>query len=158
MTTDALGHDERRRPSAAARLGAIAGVTPVAMFLIWIGISGWGGTPFEFVQGLAIIAAIAVVAGLIVGGRSGRSVRSLLLDAVAYPAVAWAFVLPIGVVGSTWTRVIDGSLSDPAGVVTSMFFLLLYGAVSAIYLIPLLTPFGAGWAVTYRALRRGMRV
>jgi hypothetical protein len=158
MTTDTLGHAERPRPSTGARLGALAGVTPVLMFLAWNGIFGWGGTPIEFIQGLVIIAAIALVAGWIVGGRSRRSVRSVLLDTVAYPVVVWLLVLPISVVGSTWTGVVEGSLGDPAAVVTSMLFLLLYGAASAIYLIPFLIPFGAGWALTYYLLRRGMRV
>ncbi len=76
----------------------------------------------------------------------------------AYPVVAWLLVLPVGVIGSTLTGVVDGSLSDPAAVVTSMFFMLLYGAASALYVIPFLTPFGAGWALTYYLLRRGMRV
>jgi hypothetical protein len=156
MTTETPEHDEPARSLPAARLGVIAGVTPVVMFIAWSMISPWDGTPVEFVQGLAIIAAIALVAGWIVGGRSGRSFRSMLLDTVAYPAVAWLIVLPIGVVGSTWTGVLDGSLGDPAEVFTSMFFLLLYGAVSAIYVIPLLTPFGAGWALTYYLMRRGM--
>jgi hypothetical protein len=158
MTTDALEQDGQARPSGARRLGAIAGVTPVAMFVAWTAISGWGGTAIEFVQGLAIIAGIALVAGWIVGGRSGRSIRSVLLDTIAYPVVAWLLVLPVGVIGSTWTGVIDGSLNDPAAVVISMLFMLLYEAASALYLIPFLTPFGAGWAVTYYILRRRMGV
>ena len=158
MTTSSLEQDGRPRPPTASRLGAIAGVTPVAMFVAWTTISGWGGTTIEFVQGLAIIAAIALVAGWVVGGRSGRSVRSVLLDTIAYPVVAWLLVLPVGVIGSTWTGVVDGSLSEPAAVVTSMFFMLLYWAASALYLIPFLIPFGAGWAVTYYVLRRGMGV
>jgi hypothetical protein len=35
---------------------------------------------------------------------------------------------------------------------------LLYGLASSLYVIPLLTPFGAGWSLTYHLLRRGMSV
>ena len=153
MTTAALERDGQPRRSTAARLGAIAGVTPVVMFVAWNAISGWGGTSIEFVQGFAIIAAIALVAGWIVGGRSRRSVRSVVLDTVAYPVIVWLLVLPIGAIGSTWTAVVDGSLGDPAAVVVSMFFMLLYWAASALYLIPFLTPFGAGLGLTYYVLR-----
>jgi hypothetical protein len=128
------------------------------MFLAWTSISGWSGTPIEFIQAITGIAAIALIAGWIVGGRSVRSIRGTLFGIVAYPAVAWLIALPIGVVASTWSGVIDGSVRDPAAVIASSFFLLLYGAVSALYLIPLLTPFGAGWAFTYYLLRRGMGV
>jgi hypothetical protein len=158
MTTEAREHGERTRPSAAPRLGALAGVTPVVMFLAWNAISGWGGTPIQFAQSMAVISVIAIVAGWIVGGRSDRSIRSVILDTVGFAVVAWLLVLPIGVVGSTWTGVVDGSLGDPAAVVISTFFLLLYGAVSGIYLIPFLTPLGAGWSLTYYLLRRGMHV
>ena len=140
MTTEARAHDERTRPLAAARLGAIAAVTPVMMFLAWTAISHWGGTPVEFIQLLAVISAIALVAGWVVGGRSGRTIRSILLDAIAFPTIAWLIFLPIAAIWSTW----------PWG--------LLYGLVSSLYVIPLLTPFGAGWALTYYLLRRGMGV
>ena len=110
------------------------------MFLAWTAISHWGGTPVEFVQALAVISAIALIAGWIVGGRSGRRIRSIVFDVIAFPAVAWLIFLPVAAIWSTW----------PWG--------LVYGLVATLYVIPLLTPFGAGWAVTYYLLRRGMDV
>lgn len=157
MATEAVENDLRSR-SRIRRLGAIASITPIAMYVVWNQISGWGGTPIEFVQATAILLAIAITAGWIVGGRSGHSIHSALLDCVAYAAVAWLITWPIGVIGSTWAGVSDGTFADPIAALGSMGPLLLYGLVSSFYVIPLLTPFGAGWSLTYHLLRRGMGV
>ncbi len=154
MTTEALNSDRSSR-SHISRLGAIAAFTPVAMYLAWNRISGWGGTPIEFARATAVLMAIAIAAGWIVGGRSGHSIRIALLDCVAYAAVAWLITLPIGVIGSTLT---GGAFASPIAAVGSVGSGLLYGLASSLYVIPLLTPFGAGWSLTYHLLRRGMRV
>jgi hypothetical protein len=157
MATNALENDTRA-PSDIRRLGAIAAATPITMYLVWNVISGWGGTRIEFIRATAVLLVIAIAAGWIVGGRSGRSIRSALLDCLAYAAVAWLITLPIGVIGSTWAGVSDGTFADPIAALGSMGPLLLYGLVSSFYVIPLLTPFGAGWSLTYHLLRRGMGV
>jgi hypothetical protein len=158
MTTDAFEHSGPTQTSGAGRLGALAGVTPIVMFIGWTFVSRWSGSTRDFLVALAAICAVAVIAGWIVGCRSGGSIRSGLLDVVAYPAVAWLIWLPIGVLLSTLSGVADGTVSDPAAAIASKGFLLLYGLVSSLYVIPLMTPFGAGWAVTYYALRRGMPI
>ena len=139
MTTDALEHDGPTRTSAAARLGAVAGVTPVAMFVSWIAITGWSGTSADLIRATAAMALIAVLTGCIIGARSSGSVRHTVVGVLAYPALAWLVMLPIGAIFS----------SSP--------WVVLYGIVASIYVIPLLTPFGIGWALTYYALRRAMR-
>ncbi len=158
MTTDPLEHDDPTPASAAARLGALAATTPIVMFLAWAIISGGIGTSMEFLLALCVGSGIAVVAGWVVGSRTGSSVRGSLFGAIAYVAVGWLVALPVGAIWSTWARVKEGTVSGPADVLASMGFLLLYGLVSSLYVIPLLTPFGAGWALTNFALRRAMRV
>jgi hypothetical protein len=139
MTTHSLEHHGPARPPAAARLGAVAALTPIVMFVSWVAISGWGGTAADLIRALAVIGSIAVVAGWIVGSRSSGSVRHAVVGVVAYPAVAWFVMLPIS------------ALSTGAWGVA-------YGLVSSLYVIPLLTPFGIGWSLTYYALRRATRV
>jgi len=154
MTTDALAHDGPIRRSPAGRLGALAGVTPIAMFSAWIAISGWGGTSSGFVLAVAQIGLGAVVAGWIVGGRIGRSVPGRLLGLVAYGLVGWLVVLPLNVVGSTWQDLHAGRASDPVGIALAAGGYLLYGAVSSIYAVVFLIPFGVGWILTFLLLRR----
>lgn len=139
---------------SAGRLGALAGIAPSLMLAVWTGISGWGGTPVEFVFALSILSAVAIVAGWVVGPRIGPSIRSTLLGVVAYTVVACLTYVPVGVAGSTWQGVQDGSLADPVAVVTRLAGGLAYGLVSSIWVVILLLPFGAGWMVTYRLLQR----
>lgn len=154
MTTEVLARDGPRRRPSAGRLGALASVTPIAMYGAWIAISGWGGSASQFVLAGAEITLGAVVAGWIVGGRMGRSIPGHLLGLVAYGFVAWLVLLPLSVVGSTWEDVRSGRVSDLAGVVLAAGGYLLYGAVSGIYALIFLLPFGAGWIVTFLILRR----
>jgi hypothetical protein len=157
MTTDVLAHDGPARGTSAGRLGALAAVTPIAMFGAWIAIAGWGGTPIELLLATLEIALGAVVAGWIVGGRLGRSIPARLLGLVAYGLVGWLVLLPLDVAGSTWEEVRAGRVSDLLGVVTSAGGYLLYGAVSGIYAVVYLLPFGAGWIVTFLLLQRATR-
>ena len=133
MTTDAFEQGGPIQTSAAGRLGALAGITPIAMFIAWVAMTGWSGTAAD-------IASIAVLTGWIVGARSRGSVRHTVVGVLAYPALAWLVMLPIGAIVS----------AEPWGV--------LYGLVASLYVIPLLAPFGFGWSLTYYALRRAMRV
>jgi hypothetical protein len=96
----------------------------------------------------------AVAAGWIVGGRLGRSIPARLLGLVAYGFVAWLVLLPLGVAGSTWEELHAGRVSDLLGVVASAGGFLLYGAVSGLYAVVFLLPFGAGWLVTFLLLLR----
>lgn len=139
MTTDALEHDGPTQTSAAGRLGALAAITPIAMFVAWIAITGWSGTSADLIRATAAIASIAVLTGWIIGARSHGSVRHTVVGVLAYPALAWLVMLPIGAIVST----------QP--------WLVLYGLVASLYVIPLLTPFGIGWSLTYYALRRWAR-
>ncbi len=124
------------------------------MYGAWIGISGWGGSSSQFALSSAAIALGAVVAGWIVGGRMGRSIPGHLLGLAAYGFVARLVLLPLGVAGSTWEDVQSGRASDLAGIVLAAGGYLLYGAVSGIYTLVFLLPFGAGWIVTFLILRR----
>ena len=140
--------------TGAGRLGAVAAVTPMAMYLAWIAISGWSGDARQFALAAAEITLGAVAAGWIVGGRVGRSVAASLLGLVAYGFVAWLVLLPLNVAGSTWEDVRSGRVSDLLGVVVAAGGYLLYGLVSGIYALVFLLPFGAGWVVTFLILRR----
>lgn len=151
---------ERQVPSprhqSTARLGALAGIAPSLTFVAWISIARWNGTTGEFLLSLTTISVAAVVAGRIVGSRLGGSVRSSLLGVVAYSGVAWLIFVPLGVIGSTWQRVQDGSITDPAAVVVVVAGLLAYALVSSIWVPIYLMPFGAIWMVTFRLLGRAL--
>ena len=112
MTTGVLAHDGPRRRPPAGRLGAVAGLTPVMMYLAWIAISGWGGDASQFARATAEITLGAVVAGWIVGGRLGRSFAGGVLGLVAYGFVAYLVLLPVNIAGSTWEEVRSGRVSD----------------------------------------------
>jgi hypothetical protein len=156
MTTDALEHDGPARRTHAGRLGALAGVTPVVMFVAWNAIFGWGGTNSGFVQAVAQISFGAVVAGWIVGGRVGRSLRGRLLGLVTYGVVAWLVVLPLNVAGSTWEGLRTGQVSGLPGILVAAGGYLLYGLVSSLYAFVYLMPFGTGWILTFLLLRRAL--
>jgi len=143
------------RPAAAGRLGALAGVAPSSMLAVWIWISGWGGTPGEFVLALSMLSIVAIVAGWIVGSRAGSSIPSTLLGVVAYALVAWLIYVPSAIIVSTWQGVRDGSIADLGSVAVRTAGGLAYGLVSSLWVVILLLPFGAGWMLTYRLLRRG---
>jgi hypothetical protein len=154
MTIGVLAHDGPTRRPSAGRLGALAAATPIAMFVAWIAISGWGGVTGAFVLAATQIALGAVVAGWIVGGRMGRSMLGHVVGLVAYGFVAYLVLLPLNVVGSTLGDVQSGRLSDLGGVVLAAGGYLLYGAVAGLYATVYLLPFGAGWIVTFFLLRR----
>lgn len=153
MTTDALEHDGPTRRTRAGRLGTLAGLTPVTMFIAWIAISGWSGTTGEFFLAVAQIAIGAVVAGWIVGRRIGRSILGGLLGLVTYGLIAWLVLLPFNAVGSTWEGLRTGQVSGPIGIVVAAGDYLLYGAVISMYAFVFLIPFGAGWILTFLLLR-----
>lgn len=140
--------------TAAGRLGALAAVTPLAMYGAWLAIAGWGNSPSQLGIATAQIALGAVVAGWIVGGRVGRSLRSYIFGLVAYGLVGRLVLLPIDVVGSSWQDLQAGRVADLAGVVVSAGGYLAYGLVSSIYVSVYLLPFGAGWMATFILLRR----
>lgn len=148
--TSAIAHGRPGRPSDG-RLGAVAGITPIAMFGAWTAISGWGGVTGAFVLAATQIALGAVVAGWIVGARICHSFLGYVVGLLAYGLVGYLVLLPLGVVGSTLGDVQSGRVSDPSVAAAGY---LLYGAVSAIYAIVFLLPFGAGWIVTFVILRR----
>ena len=152
--TGALAHDGPTRPPSADRLGALAAITPIAMFGAWIVISGWGGTASEFALAMAQITLGAVVAGWIVGGHLGRTIPGYLLGLVVYGFVGRLVLLPLNVAGSTWEDLRSGRVSDLLGVVVAAGGYLMYGLVSAIYTLVFLLPFGVGWIVTFLILRR----
>ena len=156
MTTDALAEGKTPHRLSDGRVGALAAVTPVAMFGAWIVISGWGGTPIELIRGLAAIGLVAAAAGWIVGARVGRSVAGRLIGLVAYGLVGYLLLLPLNVLGATWDDVATGRTSSPVEVVAAAGLYLLYGLVSAIWVCAFLLPFGAGWIVTFVLLRRAL--
>lgn len=157
MTTHALNHDGPARMTDAGRLGALAAVTPIAIFIAWIAISGWGGTDSGFVQAVAQISFGAVVAGWIVGRRVGRSLRGWLLGLVTYGVVAWLVVLPLNVAGSTWEGLQTGQVSGLPGILVAAGGYLLYGLVGSLYAFVYLMPFGTGWILTFLLLRRAVQ-
>jgi len=146
-------HGPTPRPSAG-RLGALAAVTPVAMFGAWIAISGWGGTPLELVRGLAAIGLGAVAAGWIVGARVGRSIAGRLVALVAYGLVAYLLLLPFNVAGAIWEDVVAGRIPSVVELVAAAGGYLVYGLVSGLYVSVYLIPFGTGWMATFLILRR----
>ena len=154
MTTVVHAHDGPRRRPSDGRLGALAGVTPVAMFATWIAISGWGGSAGEFFLAAAEITLGAVVAGWIVGGHLGSSILGRLLGLVAYGLVAWLVLLPLNVLRSTLGDIQGGGASDPIAIFLAVGGYLLYGAISGLYAVVYLLPFAAAWLVTFLLLRR----
>lgn len=140
--------------AASGRLGALAGITPSLMLAAWTWISGWGGTPGEFILALSILSGVAIVADWVVGSRVGSSTRSTLLGVAAYALVAWSIYVPVGVVGSTWQGLWDGSVADLGTVAVRMAGGLAYGLVSSTWVVILMLPFGAGWMLTYRLRQR----
>lgn len=142
------------RYEATGPLGALAGIVPGLIVVAWTWIAGWSGTPGAFLVSLIAISVVAVVAGWVVGSRVGASIRSSMLGVVAYAAMAWLIYVPVGVIGSSWQGIQDGSLTGPVAVVVVMFGLLAYGLVSSIYMVMLLVPLGTAWMVTLRLLQR----
>ena len=140
-------------PPSAGRLGALAAVTPIAMFGAWIGFSGWVDPAGEVAVAVTAIAFGAAIAGWIVGGRIGRSIPKGL-GFVVYPVVAWFVLLPINVAGGTLVDLHAGRLVDAIGVLVAATGYLLYGLVAGVYVFFFLLPFGAGWLVTFLILRR----
>ena len=154
MTADVADDDVPAHRLSAGRLGAIAGITPVSMLAGWIAISGWGGTAVELIVAGAVVVVAAVVAGWIVGGRLGRSLPAHVVGVFAYGFVAWLVVLPINVVVATWDGMRSGQVSGLLAAVLAAGGYLLYGALTGVYAVLFLLPFGAGWLATFVFLRR----
>lgn len=154
MTTDALAHDGPTRPPSAGRLGAMAAVTPIAMFASWVMVSAWGGTTLELVRGMVLIGLAAIVAGWIIGARLGRSITSALVGLIAYAPVAYLVLLPLNLLGATLEDVSAGRSSNALELVVAATFHLIYGLVTGLYVSIFLLPFGVGWIVTFLILRR----
>ena len=136
------------------RLGALAAVTPVTVYLAWNVNAGWGSSGGAFLLATLEIALGAVVAGWVVGGRVGRSLPRHILGLVAYGFVGALVLLPLNVAGSTLGDVRAGRVSGVLEVVEAMAGYLVYGLVSAAYIAVFLLPFGAAWMVTFVLLRR----
>ena len=154
MTTNSLEHHGPTRPSAAARLGALAATTPIVMFVSWVAINGFSGSAGDFVLVLAEIVIGAVGAGWIVGRQIDGSVRRWFIGFVSYGVVGWLVVTPINAAGSTWASLSAGQLATPGDVLISAGGYLLYGAVVSLYGFVYLLPFGVGWALTLAVLLR----
>jgi hypothetical protein len=106
------------------------------------------------VAGLAVILIVTVVPGWVVGSRVGPTFRGSVLGVVAYAAVAWLLWIPIGVIGSTWQGVKDGSFANPLDVVLAMVFQLAYAALLSIFLWMVALLPGVIWIVVFRTLGR----
>jgi hypothetical protein len=154
MTTGALADDRTPNRPSRGRIGAVAAVTPVTMFLAWNVIAGWGNSGGAFLLATLEITLGALVAGWIVGGRIGRSIPRHILGLFAYGFVGALVLLPLNVAGSTLGDVGTGRVSSLLEVVAAAVGYVVYGLVSAAYLAVFLLPFGAGWLVTFLILRR----
>jgi hypothetical protein len=149
-----LANDGPARRPSARRLGALAALTPIAMYGTWNALSGWGGSTAGFIVASTQIVLGAIVAGWIVGGILGRSVARHLLAVVAYGSVAYLVLLPLNVLGATWADVQSGRASDLTAIVVAASGYLLYGVATAMYVTVFLLPFGAAWVATFVLLRR----
>jgi len=122
---------------------------------MWSG--GWIAGPLSLAIWMSVVTGIAMGAGLIVGARLGPPGRSTLVGIAAYAAVAWLIYVPIGVIGSIWQGLQDGSIADAGTAATRVPVGLAYGFVSSIYMVLLLLPLGAAWVVSFRVLGRLVR-
>jgi hypothetical protein len=154
MATSSLGHLGAAHRSAAARLGALAGATPIGMFVAWAALSGWTGSVGSFVLVLAEIGIGAVGAGWIIGRFIDGTARRWFIGLLTYGVVGWMVVLPINAAGSTWAAFDSGRLTGPSDLLLSAAGYLLSGAVVSLYGFVYLLPFGAGWSLTMAVLRR----
>ena len=156
MTTAGSAEEGTPRRLSDRRVGALAAVTPIAVYLAWNAIAGWGGSVGQFVLATAEIALGAGVAGWIVGGRIGRSIPGRILGLVAYGFVGTLVLLPLNVAGSTLDDVHGGRVGGTLEVVGAAFGYLAYGLVSSLYVSVFLLPFGAAWMATFILLRRAV--
>ncbi len=154
MTTSASAHDGSTSGVDAGLLGALAGVTPVVMFAVWIAISGWGGTGTTLLVATGELAIAAVVAGWIVARWVGQSMPRQLLGIILFGLVGRLIVLPLDIVGSLFEEWRSGQTTSLGGIVVAAGGYLLYGLVAAIYTTLYLVPFGIGWLATFVLLRR----
>ena len=156
MTTRSVADGGSAGRPSGGRLGVLAAIAPVTMFLAWNLIAGWGSSGGAFLLTTLEITLGAVVAGWIVGGRVGRSVPGHILGLVAYGLVGALVLLPLNVAGSTLGDVQAGRISGVLEVVVATAGYLVYGFVSAAYIAVFLLPFGAAWMVTVVLLRRAL--
>lgn len=137
-----------RPPIGPRRIGAIAGLTPAAVIVGYYVMTGGPITP-----GLGVIAAVAVVAGWLVGPLSRGPLRADLVAMAAYFVAGYLLNLAIGAVISISEDVLGGLVGGPLMVIESVVRLvlpaLIYLPVWAIFLMPV----ALVWIVTLRALR-----
>ena len=157
MTTHVLAADGRPHRQSGGRVGALAAVTPIAMYGAWIATSGWGGSASQFALASAELAVGAVVAGWVVGRRVGHSIPGRILGLLAYGFVGALILLPLNVAASTLGDMQAGHASSALEVVVAAGGYVLYGLVTAIYASVFLLPFGAGSIVTVVLLHRALR-
>lgn len=137
--------ESKARPRA---IGAIAGVGPATVIVGYFVITGGEVNP-----GLAVIVAVAVVAGWLVGPRANGPLQADLVAAAAYFMVAYLLNLAFGIVAAIWRNAADGPQNDPSGVIVSVgqtiLAALIYFPVFAIFLLPV----AAVWIGIVRLLR-----
>ena len=156
MTTRAVADGGSAGRPSGGRLGALAAVTPVTMYLAWNAIAGWGSSGGAFLLATLEITLGAVVAGWIVGGRVGRSIPGHILGLVAYgfvgaarPPAAQRRRLDSG-------DLQDGRISGLLEIVVAAVGYVVYSLLIGIYAVLFLLPFGAAWIVTFVLLRRAL--
>ncbi len=156
MTTRAVADGGSTGRPSDRRLGALAPVMPVTMYLAWNLIAGWGSSGGPFLLATLEIALGAVVAGWIVGRRVGRSIPGYILGVVSYGFVGWLVLVPLNVVGSTAADLQDGRISGLLEIVVAAAGYAVYSLPTGIYAGLFLLPFGVGWIVTFVVLRRAL--
>jgi len=156
MTTRAVADSGSAGRPSGGRLGALAAVTPMTMYLAWNVIGGWGSSGGAFLLATLEIALGALVAGWIVGGRMGRSIPGYILGLVSYGLVGWLVLVPLNVVGSTVADLQDGLISGLLEIVVAAVGYAVYSLPTGIYAVLFLLPFGATWIVTFVLLRRAL--
>ena len=136
------------------RSGALAAIAPALLIVAWTWVAARYQSIGELVLAVSVLAAIAIVAGGIVGARIGPSMTSSVLGIVAYAAVAWLVFVPVGVARTVLGALGEGRM-DASDLAITLFGGLAYGLVSSLYMVILLLPLGVVWVVAFRVLGRG---
>ena len=136
------------------RSGALAAIAPALLIGAWTWITLGYQSIGELVLAVSVLAAIAILAGGIVGARIGPSMTSSVLGIVAYAAVAWLVFVPVGVARTVLGALGEGRM-DASDLAITLFGGLAYGLVSSLYMVILLLPLGVVWVVAFRVLGRG---
>jgi len=140
--------------AGGTRSGALAAIAPALLIGAWTWITLGYQSIGELVLAVSVLAAIAILAGGIVGARIGPSMTSSVLGIVAYAAVAYLLFVPVGVAWAIWEGIGDGSIADAGALVITVAGRLAYGLVSTLYVVILALPLGVAWVVAFRGLGR----